>query len=112
VASVGNVEGIDVLRRQAGLDKDVAALNALGYAAELCLVDFGKTAEAVLRQRLENQPYDCHLIGAGVRLIAQNTPLFARLINVAHDRAGKARLCFNTGPTDSADAVRRWIPNA
>lgn len=104
--------GMTAEKVQAGLDKDVAALNALGYAAELCLVDFGKTAEAVLRQRLENQSYDCLLIGAGVRLIAQNTPLFEKLINVAHDRAGKARLCFNTGPTDSADAVRRWIPNA
>ena len=104
--------GMTAEKVQAGLDKDVAALNALGYAAELCLVDFGKTAEAVLRERLENQSYDCLLIGAGVRLIAQNTPLFEKLINVAHDRAGKARLCFNTGPTDSADAVRRWISNA
>ncbi|WP_291987237.1 MULTISPECIES: hypothetical protein [unclassified Candidatus Accumulibacter] len=104
--------GMTAERVQAGLDKDVAALNGLGYAAELCLVDFGETAETVLRQRFESQSYDCVLVGAGVRLIAKNTSLFEKLINVVHERAGTAKLCFNTGPTDSADAVRRWIPNA
>ena len=104
--------GMTAEKVQAGLDKDVAALNGFGYTAELCLVDFGATAQPVLRERLKSQSYDCVLIGAGVRLIAKNTPLFEKLINVVHEQAGKAKLCFNTGPTDSADAVRRWIPNA
>jgi len=104
--------GMTAQKVQAGLDKDVAAMNGLGYTAELCLVDFGETAEQVLWQRFVAKSYDCVLIGAGVRLIAENTPLFEKLINVAHERAGKAKLCFNTGPTDSAEAVRRWFPPA
>jgi len=107
----GAFPGMTAEKVLAGLDKDIGVLNGLGYAAELCLVDFGETAEAVLRQRLESRPYDCILIGAGVRLVPPNTPLFEKLVNVVHERAGQAKLCFNTNPTDSADAVRRWIPS-
>lgn len=106
----GRFPGMTAEKVLAGLDKDIAALNDLGYAAELCLVDFGETAQMVLRDRLDRRPYDCVLIGAGVRLVAENTPLFEKLINVVHERASAAKLCFNTNPTDSADAVRRWIP--
>lgn len=102
--------GMTAAKVQAGLDADVASLGALGYAAELCLVDFGETAEAVLRQRLKAKSFDCVMIGAGVRLIPENTPLFEKLINVVHECAPGAKLCFNTGPTDSAQAVQRWFP--
>jgi len=93
-----------------GLEKDVAQLVSLGYDATLCLVDFGETAERILRERLQEKSFDCVLLGAGVRLIAQNTKLFEKLINVVHESAPKAKLCFNTGPTDSAEAVERWFP--
>ena len=102
--------GLNAAKIQAGLDAAVAALNDLGYAAELCVVDFGETAEAILRERFANRSFDVVMIGAGVRMIAENTPLFEKLINVAHTCCGSAKLCFNTGPTDSADAVRRWFP--
>lgn len=102
--------GMTAKKVRAGLEKDGAQLKALGYDAEICLVDFGETAEAVLRGRLAQKSYDCVMLGAGVRLVAQNTALFEMLINVIHEHAPRAKLCFNTGPTDSADAVRRWFP--
>ena len=101
--------GLTASRVMAGLHADEKHLNALGYEAELCLTDFGETAETVVRQRLEQKRFDCVLIGAGVRLIAQNTPLFEKLINVVHEHAPQAKLCFNTKPTDTADAVLRWV---
>jgi hypothetical protein len=101
--------GLTASRVMAGLDADEKHLNALGYEAELRLTDFGETAETVVRQRLEQKRFDCVLIGAGVRLIAQNTPLFEKLINVVHEHAPQAKLCFNTKPTDTADAVLRWV---
>ena len=104
--------GMSAAKVQAGLDADVASLNALGYAAELCLVDFGETAEEVLRKTLEARSFDCVLLGAGVRLVPKNTPLFEKLINIVHEYAPGSRLCFNTGPTDSAQAVQRWFPPA
>ena len=51
--------GMTAVKVQAGLDADVASLGALGYAAELCLVDFGETAEAVLRQLFKARSFDC-----------------------------------------------------
>jgi hypothetical protein len=50
------------------------------------------------------------LISAGVRLIAQNTLLFEKLVNFAHADAPRAKLCFNIKPTDTAAVVQRWCP--
>jgi hypothetical protein len=36
-------------------------------------------------------------------------PLFEKLINVVHECAPHAMLCFNTKPTDTAEAVLRWV---
>ncbi len=101
--------GMTADKVMAGLTRDIATLTELGYDADLCLIDFGKTAAAVLEEQLGKRTYDCIVIGAGVRLIAKNTPLFEQLINIAHQRAPAARLCFNTKPDDTAAAVQRWV---
>jgi len=88
--------GLDAASVRAGLQADEARLNALGYDAELCLTDFGETAETVLRERLMKKAFDCILVGAGLRLIAHNTPLFEKLVNVAHADAPQAKLCFTS----------------
>jgi hypothetical protein len=49
------------------------------------------------------------LIGAGIRAMPGNFLLFEKLINVVHANAPQAKLCFNTRPTDTAEAVMRWI---
>jgi hypothetical protein len=102
--------GLDAAEVRAGLEADKAHLDALGYDAELCLTDFGETAEMVLGDRLATKSFDCVLIGAGVRLIAENTFLFEQLVNVVHAEAPRAKLCFNTKPRDTAAAVQRWFP--
>jgi len=101
--------GLDAAKVMAALTADEACLNALGYDAKLCLTDFGDTAEAVIRNKLDERHYDCVLIGAGVRTISPNFLLFEKLINIVHEHAPKARICFNTKPSDTAEAVKRWI---
>ena len=101
--------GMDAGKVRAALDADKATLVALGYDAELCLTDFGETAGAVVEEQLKQTSYDCVLIGAGVRTIPRHFALFERLINVVHERAPAAKLCFNTRPDDTAEAVKRWI---
>lgn len=101
--------GMNADKVMAALENDIELLKSLGYDAELGLVDFGKTAEASLLQLLQSKNYDCIIVGAGVRLVAANTPLFEKLINVIHEHAPNAKLCFNTGPMDTAEAVRRWF---
>lgn len=101
--------GMSAEKVLAGLEADQERLNGLGYDAQVCLTDFGETAEAVLLERLEQQRFDCVLIGAGVRLVAANTALFEKLLNLVHEHAPQAKLCFNTNPNDTAEAVQRWV---
>jgi hypothetical protein len=59
--------------------------------------------------QLEQKRFDCILIGAGVRANPSNFLLFEKLINVVHEHAPQAKLCFNTMPSDTAAAVKRWL---
>jgi hypothetical protein len=93
---------------RAGLEADKAKLAALGYEAELCLTDLGDTAADVVAQKLSEKPFDCVVIGAGIRTIPAYFLLFERLVNVVHRTAPGARICFNTKPSDTAEAVQRW----
>ena len=88
----------------AALKADQAKLNALG-----CLTDLGGTAEAVVLQKLSESTFDCTLIGAGVRTVPTHFLLFEKLINVVHQNAPKAKLGFNTKPSDTAETVQRWV---
>jgi hypothetical protein len=93
-----------------GLEGDRAKLEALGYDAELGLIDSAETADRVLRRLLMEKKRDCVLIGAGVRTIPDYLHLFEALLNTFHECAPKAKICFNSGPFDAVDAVQRWMP--
>jgi hypothetical protein len=84
-------------------------LSRLGYDVQMCLTDFGETAEAVVRSQLKQKRFDCVLIGAGIRTIPSNFLLFEKLVNVVHEYAPHARISFNTKPSDTAEAVRRSL---
>jgi hypothetical protein len=103
------IPDLDAAKVIAGLEADETRLRNLGYEVELCLHDLGETAEAVVRDRLRQKQFDCIVIGAGVRTIPKYLILFEKLINVVHERAPRAKLCFNTKPSDTAEAVQRWI---
>ena len=101
--------GLTAEKLEAGLRRDEAALNDSGYAAEICFVDHGETAEDTVRAKLAETDFDCIMIGAGVRTDSEEFLLFEKLVNVLHEHAPAAKICFNTGPTDSVDAVKRWV---
>ena len=104
-----SASGLNAAKVQAAIDADTAKLNSLGYDAHICLTDFGETAEAVVLSHLKQKRFDCVLIGAGVRTIGTNFFLFEKLLNIVHEHAPQAKLCFNTRPNDTADAVQRWL---
>ena len=101
--------GLPPEKLEGALRRDQAALKEAGYDARLCFVDHGETAEATVRADLAESGADCVLIGAGVRTDPEEFALFETLVNVVHEAAPAARICFNTGPQDSVAAVRRWI---
>jgi hypothetical protein len=93
---------------QSYLDAQLERVRELGYYVESCLVDLGETAEQVTTLHLESRTFDCVLFGASLRAPAQLL-LFEKLVNLVHARAPLAKLCFNTNPADSAEAVQRWV---
>ncbi|HEY4182686.1 MAG TPA: hypothetical protein VGM90_37905 [Kofleriaceae bacterium] len=101
---------LDEATLRAGLAADEKRLRDLGFDASWLLVDRGETAEAVTAAALQSQHYDCVLIGAGIRTIAPLFLLFEKLVNVVHQNAPHAAICFNTVPQDTAESVQRWLP--
>ncbi len=90
------------------IDQQLDRLRAAGYDVVSCLVDLGATAHAVTAAALGASRFDCVLIGAGLR-VAPHLLLFERLLNLIHAQAPQAKICFNTTPADSTEAVRRWV---
>jgi len=103
------IPDLDAGKVTAALKADEARLRGLGYEVELCLIDLGQTAAKVVQDRLKQKQFNCILIGAGVRTIPKYFILFEKLINLVHEHAPQAKLCFNTKPSDTAEAVQRWI---
>ena len=91
------------------INTQIEHLCASGYDAECCLIDLGETAEEVATAALRSKPFDCVVIGAGLRQPAPHLLLFERIINLVHAIAPGAKICFNTTPADTLEAVLRWI---
>jgi hypothetical protein len=105
----GYPPGMSVTKVLAGIKSSEEELTGLGYGVQTCLTDFGDTAESVVQKALKQGRFDCVMIGAGVRTNPSNFALFEKLINVVHEHAPQARLCFNTVPSDIGAAVKRWM---
>jgi len=105
----GYPPGMDAANVFAGIKSSEEELTRLGYNVQTCLTDFGETAEAVVQKDLGQQSWDCVMIGAGVRNVPSNFLLFEKLVNVVHEHARQARICFNQLPADIGESVKRWI---
>lgn len=103
--------GLTAEKVEAGIKASINQLNELGYSAHLCWTDFGETAINVIKKQLQEKHFDCVLIGAGIRKPESNFIFFEKAVNVIHELAPKTRICFNTNPMDTIDAVKRWINN-
>jgi hypothetical protein len=93
---------------RAFIDSQFDLIRAAGYEVESCLVDLGETAEAALVEKLRKRNFDCVLIGAGLHA-PEHALLFERLLNSVHALATQAKICFNSTPADSLEAVQRWV---
>ena len=100
--------GLDPALVRSFIESQLDRVRSLGYEVDNCLVDAGAAAERVLESHLRDAVFDCVLIGAGLRA-PEHLMLFEKLLNIAHARAPHAKICFNTAPGDSAEAVQRWV---
>jgi hypothetical protein len=101
--------GWDANRVQAAGQDANKRLMELGYEVQGCLVDLGETAESVVSDILSREKFDCIMVGAGIRALPQHTVVFEKIINTIHQKAPSAKICFNTYPSDTVEAVLRWI---
>ena len=94
---------------RSGIASSQVALRQAGYETHNALIDLGETAEAQVRSALAEREYACVVIGAGLRVPPPHLTLFEKMLNLVHELAPRSKICFNTKPTDSLDAVRRWV---
>jgi len=91
------------------LQRQEQELQQLGFGTTFVLVDLGETAEQVARAAFRDKHYDAIVIGAGVRTPPPHLALFEKLLNVVHELAPAAKICFNTRADDTAAAILRWV---
>ncbi|KXF81676.1 hypothetical protein [Enterovibrio coralii] len=100
--------GMSAEKLRAALEGDRANLLSLGYEVDLHYIRDGDTAYDAASAALADTNYDCVLIGAGVRRDDDHFLTFEKLVNAVHKAAPQATICFNTNPSDTADAIKRW----
>jgi hypothetical protein len=107
--NLATTTGWDANRVKAVAEEANSKLTELGYEVQNCLVDLGETAESVVSDTLSREKFECIMIGAGVRILPEHTVLFEKIINAIHQKAPpSSKICFNTNPSDTVEAVLRW----
>jgi len=101
--------GLTVEIIEKGTNETIEKVEALGFNAELFLIDTGATDLGNLAAQLGKNNYDGVVVGNGIRTIKSNFFLFEKIINVVHTNAPKSKIIFNTLPTDTDEAIRRWL---
>ena len=86
-----------------------AALHEAGFDVVQCLVPADPDeAERAVRECVADRPIRVVMIGAGVRMAAEHTVLFERVVNLLNELVPGIVFCFNTSPETTVDALRRW----
>jgi precorrin-6B methylase 2 len=95
----------DPRRVAAGIEAGRARFIEHGLGAEFCLfgLDGSDDVEAVVSAALSAQPWECVVVGGGVR---HSLELFERVINLVHRQAA---IAFNASPEETFDAAARWV---
>lgn len=91
-----------------GIEAGRARFLAHGVMAEFRLLglDGSDDVEAVVTVALNAGPWECVVIGGGVR---NDLLLFERVINLVHRHAASAAIAFNASPEGTYDAAARWL---
>jgi hypothetical protein len=95
----------------ARIDAGEAALREAGFDIVPCrltpadLDDPGR----LIRETVAARPVHVVMIGAGLRMAEEHTPLFEKVVNLLVELVPGVRFCFNTAPETTIDALRRVI---
>jgi hypothetical protein len=98
---------IDIIEK--GTKATLERLFSIGYDAQLFLIDTGETDLNNLAKQLKENNYDGVVVGNGIRGIKSNFILFEQIINVVHSNSSNSKIIFNSLPTDTEEAIKRWL---
>jgi hypothetical protein len=108
--NLSTATGWDANRVRAVAQDANKRLVELGYVLQSCFLDPRGTDESVVSDTLSREKFDCIMVGAGVRVLPQNTILFEKVMNTIHQKAPpSSKICFNTNPADTVEAILRWV---
>ncbi len=108
--NLSTATGWDANRVRAAAQDANKRLVELGYELQSCLLDPRGTDESVVSDTLSREKFDCIMVGAGVRVLSQNTILFEKIMNTIHQKAPpSSKICFSTNPADTVEAILRWV---
>lgn len=102
-------KGLTAEMIEQGTKATLEKLNTMGYEAEAFLIDSGTTDLSSLAKQLKDKHYSGVVVGNGIRSQTSNFILFEQIINVVHADAPESRIIFNTLPTNTDEAVKRWL---
>jgi heptaprenylglyceryl phosphate synthase len=103
------IPGVDAQMIETAVAIGEERLREGGYVTEYCLVAPDEHATDLVLKAVSSKPFDCVVVGGGIRKPEEHLELFEQIVNLVRIGAPGAAIAFNTNPTDSVDAVRRWI---
>ncbi len=103
------IPGVDSAMIETALAHGQARFASLGIEADLCLVALDEGAEPAIAEALRRKPYDCVVVGGGVRKPEPLLEFFERVVNLIRTHAPGATIGFNSNAADSADAAVRCL---
>jgi hypothetical protein len=79
-----------------------------GVGVETCLVglDGSDDVPAVLTAALRRRPWECVVVGGGIR---EDLALFEQVVDLVRRHAPGAAIAFSGSPVETFDAAARWI---
>jgi len=92
------------------IEVGIARFAEHGVGVEACLfgLDGSDDVAAVVAAAVRARPWECVVIGGGVRNEDQ-LGLFEQVLNLVRRYAPDAPIAFNSTPADTFDAAARWI---
>jgi len=103
------VPGVDANLVNHAIAIGQAKFDAEGITADSCLVRPDDAARAQIVAALKANPYEVVVIGGGIRKPEAMLLMCEEVVNRVREHAPRAAIAFNTNPTDSADAAKRWL---
>lgn len=82
-----------------------------GVGVETCLLglDGSDDVAVVLGNALRAHPWECVIVGGGLRHSDDQVELLEQVINLIRRHAPDAAIAFNSNPATTYEAAARWI---